>query len=102
MREIVYTGQYKRDLKRARKRHLPEEDLNEVIRLLAEDLPLPWERRDHALSGEFAGLRECHIRPDWLLVYSKEDLRGPGEGEALCELRILNLLRTGTHSDLFG
>lgn len=41
MREIVYTGQYKRDLKRARKRHLPEEDLNEVIRLLAEDLPLP-------------------------------------------------------------
>ena len=47
MREIVYTEQYKRDLKRARKRQMPEDDLNEVIRLLAEDQPLPLERRDH-------------------------------------------------------
>jgi addiction module toxin component yafQ len=47
MREIVYTGQYKRDLKRARKRQMPEGGLNEIIRLLAEDQPLPLERRDH-------------------------------------------------------
>lgn len=47
MREIVYTGQYKHNLKRARKRQMPEDDLNEIIRLLAEDQPLPLERRDH-------------------------------------------------------
>ena len=92
MRVIVYTGQYKRDLKRIRKRGLPEADLNEVVKALAEDRALPPERRDHALAGEFAGLRECHIHPDWLLVYSKET-----EGE----LHILNLVRTGSHSDLF-
>lgn len=92
MRQIVYTGQYKRDLKRARKRRLSEEDLNEVILSLAEDRALPPERCDHALSGEFAGLRECHIHPNWLLVYEKEDSG---------ELHILNLVRTGSHADLF-
>lgn len=100
MREIVYTGQYKRDLKRARRRRMPEEDLNEVIRLLATDTPLPPERRDHALTGEFAGLRECHIHPDWLLVYSKDDIVSTAN-TVVKELHILNLLRTGTHSDLF-
>lgn len=53
MRDILYTSQYKRDIKRARRRHLPEEQLDEVIKLLADDQPLPPERRDHALSGEF-------------------------------------------------
>ncbi|PTL33885.1 type II toxin-antitoxin system mRNA interferase toxin, RelE/StbE family [Prevotella sp. oral taxon 376] len=101
MREIVYTGQYKRDLKRARKRRMPEDDLNEVIRLLAEDKPLPAERRDHALTGEFSGLRECHIHPDWLLVYSKEDIISAEKESVEKELHILNLIRTGTHADLF-
>lgn len=91
MRTIVFTGQYKRDLKLARKRNLPEHDLNAVIYDLAMDNVLSPEKHDHALSGDFAGFRECHIHPDWLLIYSKED----------GELNILNLIRTGSHSDLF-
>ena len=79
-------------MKLARRRHLPEEELIEVVTDLANDIPLPVKNKDHALQGEFAGCRECHIQPDCLLIYSKES-----DGE----LHILNLLRTGTHSDLF-
>jgi len=92
MRTIVLSGQYKMDLKLARKRNLPEDELNKVIFNLANDISLPQENKDHALSGNLAGFRECHIKPDWLLIYGKED-----NGE----LHILNLVRTGTHSDLF-
>ena len=92
MRAIILSGQYKKDLKRARKRNLPEAELNQVIFDLANDVPLSPERKDRSLSGSLAGFRECHIQPDWLLVYDKED-----NGE----LHILNLVRTGTHSDLF-
>ena len=91
-REIIYANQFKKDMKLARRRHLPEEELIEVVTDLANDIPLPAKNKDHALQGGFAGCRECHIRPDWLLIYSKES-----DGE----LHILNLLRTGTHSDLF-
>ena len=79
-------------MKPARSRHLPEEEQIEVVTDLANDIPLPAKNKDHALQGEFAGCRECHIQPDWLLIYNKES-----DGE----LHILNLLRTGTHSDLF-
>ena len=92
MRCIRFTGQYKKDLKLARKRHLPEDELNGIIFKLANDEVLPDSNRDHALTGDFTGARECHIKPDWLLIYSKED------DDAL---KILTLLRTGTHSDLF-
>lgn len=92
MRTIVFSGQYKKDLKLARKRNLPEDELNEVIFNLANDIPLPREKKDHILSGKLSGLRECHIQPDWLLIYGKEDED---------EIHILNLVRTGTHSDLF-
>lgn len=92
MRAIVLSGQYKKDLKRARKRNLPEAELNQVIFDLANDIPLSPDKKDHSLSGSLMGFRECHIQPDWLLVYSKED-----DGE----LHILNLVRTGTHADLF-
>ena len=91
-REIIYANQFKKDMKLARRRHLPEEELIEVVTDLANDIPLPAKNKDHALQGEFAGCRECHIQPDWLLIYNKES-----DGE----LHILNLLRTGTHSDLF-
>ena len=91
-RKIIISRQYKKDIKLARRRNLPEEELNEIVLSLANDIPLPAKNKDHALQGEFAGCRECHIRPDWLLIYSKES-----DGE----LHILNLLRTGTHSDLF-
>ena len=92
MRTIVLSGQYKKDLKRARKRNLPEAELNQVIFALANDFPLSPDKKDHPLSGSLAGFRECHIQPDWLLVYNKDDSE---------ELHILNLVRTGTHSDLF-
>ena len=68
MRTIIVTGQYKKDLKLARKRHLPEDKLNEVILKLANDEELPSSCRDHALTGEFSGTRECHILPDWHLL----------------------------------
>lgn len=92
MRAIVLSGQYKKDLKLARKRNLPEDDLNQIIFKLANDIPLAPENRDHSLSGNLIGCRECHIKPDWLLLYNKED-----DGE----LHVLNLIRTGSHSDLF-
>lgn len=93
MRRIDITGQYKKDLKLARKRNLPEEKLNAVILKLANDEPLPEVNKDHALTGDFIGTRECHISPDWLLIYSKEE-----DGV----VQILTLIRTGSHSDLFG
>ncbi|MBQ9472823.1 MAG: type II toxin-antitoxin system YafQ family toxin [Bacteroidales bacterium] len=91
MRQIVFTSQYKRDLKLALRRNLPEEKLNEVIKMLATDHPLPTANKDHALKGEFRGFRECHIQPNWLLMYRKDDL----------QLQLV-LMRTGTHADLFG
>ena len=91
MRKIFFTSQYKKDLKLALKRNLPEEKLNEVIFMLATDTPLPASNQDHPLKGVYKGNRECHIQPDWLLIYSKED-----------ELNLLSLVRTGSHSDLFG
>ena len=90
MRKIFFTSQYKKDLKLALKRNLPEEKLNEVIIMLATDTPLPSSNQDHPLKGVYKGNRECHIQPDWLLIYSKED-----------SLNLLSLVRTETHSDLF-
>ena len=91
MRSIVISGQYKKDLKLARKRNLPESELNEVIYKLACDIPLDPDKRDHALTGNLSGLRECHIKPDWLLVYRVEE-----------NDLILLLMRTGTHADVLG
>lgn len=92
MRTIILSGQFKRDLKLAKKRNLPEKELFDVIHALANDLELPSEKRDHSLVGSFAGCRECHIRPDWLLIYRKQE-----DGA----LGLLQLVRTGSHSDLF-
>lgn len=92
MRRIDITGQYKKDLKLARKRNLPEEELNKVIFMLANDELLPAKYKDHALHGDFEGTRECHIAPDWLLIYSKTE-------ESI--VQVLTLIRTGSHSDLF-
>ena len=63
MRTIVFSSQYKKDLKLARKRNLPENDLNEVVFSLANDIPLAAKYHDHELTGNFRGFRECHIRP---------------------------------------
>ncbi|MCR4554270.1 MAG: type II toxin-antitoxin system YafQ family toxin [Succinivibrionaceae bacterium] len=89
--DVAWTGQFKKDYKLARKRNLKIELLDEIIRKLSRGEDLPQENRDHALSGNWSGYRECHVQPDWLLIYRIE------EG-----LLILTLTRTGTHSDLFG
>lgn len=87
---IKPTNQFKKDLKNIQKRGYNLNLLTEVIQLLADGQKLPEKNRDHNLSGNFAGCRECHIAPDWLLIYELSD----------SDL-ILYLTRTGTHSDLF-
>ena len=66
-REIVWTTQFKKDYKLALKRHLDIELLDNVIRILSRGEMLPERNKDHALTGEWVGHRECHILPDWLL-----------------------------------
>ncbi|MBR1514236.1 MAG: type II toxin-antitoxin system YafQ family toxin [Bacteroidales bacterium] len=82
---------YKKGYKRAIKRGLPIERLNEVVLKLASQEALPEKYKDHWLSGKYAGCRECHIQPDWLLIYRIDNGK-----------LVLYLLDTGTHSDLFG
>ena len=91
MLDIVMTASFRRDLRRCVKRGLPRQELETVVSTLAAGDTLPEAQRDHALSGDFTGYRECHIRPDWLLVYRIDH-------GAL----ILVLSRTGTHADLFA
>ena len=83
-----YTTKFKRDLKTVQKRNCNIELLKEVIRKLCMEEKLPEKNRDHALSGDWSGCRECHVAPDWLLIYQI------GNGMIVFE-------RTGTHSDLF-
>lgn len=90
MFEIVLSNRFKKDLKLAARRHLDLNELDAVVEQLAAGVPLPEKNRDHALTGDYIGFRECHIRPDWLLIYRID-------GEDL----ILFLFRTGTHTDLF-
>lgn len=90
MPDIVVSNQFKKDLKLAKKRGLKISRLQEVVNMLANQQPLDEKYRDHNLSGNYTGFRECHIEPDWLLVYCIDN----GELE-------LFLFRTGTHSDLF-
>ena len=84
------TKQYKRDRKRAIKRGLPMNLLDDVLQTLVEEKPLTPKHNDHELKGDYAGFRECHIRPDWLLIYQVD------KGKL-----ILTATRTGSHSDLF-
>ena len=89
--DIVLSNRFKKDLKVAKRRGYDLDLLNDIVEMLANREQLPQKNHDHDLSGDFVGFRECHIQPDWLLVYRVEDK----------EL-ILFLSRTGTHSDLFG
>ena len=89
-KQVIWSTQFKKDYKLAIKRGYPIEELDRVIRLLAEDEPLPEKYKDHELSGNWRGFRECHVQPDWLLVYRIYNNN-----------LILSLARTGTHSDLF-
>ncbi len=89
MREIRHTGQFKRDTKRMQKRSKDFSRLRLLVESLARGEVLDHQFRDHPLLGGYAGSRECHIEPDWLLIYERTDSE-------------LILIRTGTHSDLFG
>ena len=90
MLTIKYQAAFKKDYKRIVKRGYDMRLLEKVIELLANQKPLPEKNRDHQLSGDYAGCRECPITPDWLLIYEVAD-----------EELILYLTRTGSHSDLF-
>lgn len=90
MLTIRYQTAFKKDYKRIKKRGYDTRLLHKVIDILAEGKQLPDEYKDHSLSGDYKGCRECHISPDWLLVY-----------EVIEEELLLYLTRTGTHSDLF-
>jgi mRNA interferase YafQ len=90
MREIVPTTAFRKDFKRLSASGRNDmERLKEVVKLLVLDAPLGPQLRDHVLTGNWMDHRECHLRPDWLLIYRLE----PGR---------LVLVRTGTHSDLFN
>ena len=88
--KLELTRQYLKDLKLARKRGLDEDNLNEIILKLMKGEVLPPKNCDHFLTGNYKGFRECHISPDWLLIYSRD-----------VTVKIVTLVRTGTHSDLF-
>lgn len=87
--DLAVTSQFRKDYKLAKKRGLKMEALAQVVTMLARGETLPEKNRDHSLSGDWIGHRECHIAPDWLLIYRVEE-----------NVLVLSLTRTGTHSDL--
>lgn len=91
MLQLTTTGKFRRDYKRLKKRGYNLSLLEEVIDTLLREEPLEAARRDHELVGRYTGFRECHVQPDWLLIYMVD-------GDRL----ILTAARTGSHSDLFG
>lgn len=90
MLKLVLSNRFKKDLKQAKKRGLKLEKLRKVIETLASQKSLDEKYRDHSLSGNYQGFRECHVEPDWLLIYRIEN-----------DELALFLFRTGSHSDLF-
>lgn len=91
MLKIRYSSQFKKDFKRAKKRGLPLKLLKKIIERLANQETLEERYRDHSLSGRYASFRECHIQPDWLLIYRINH-----------DVLEFVAQRTGTHSDLFN
>ncbi len=89
MRQPIVSTQFRRDVKRISKRGYDTQKLKKIIALLAASEPLPARCRDHALTGNWAQHRDCHIEPDWLLIYR-------------IDVTSLYLVRTGTHADLFN
>lgn len=88
--EVKFTTQFKKDLKLAKKQNKDIEKLFEVVELLANGEKLDFKYKDHDLSGNYKGTRECHIEPDWLLVYEYQN-----------DVLVLMLYRSGSHSELF-
>lgn len=90
MYTIKPTSKFQKDLKKIQKRGYNISLLSDVIKKLANGESLPEKNKDHSLTGNYTGCRECHVTPDWLLIY-----------EIVDETLMLYLTRTGTHSDLF-
>ena len=88
MLKLAYSNKFKKDYKKIKKRGYQIEKLEKLLHLLAEEKALPEKYSNHMLTGNFLGFNECHIEPDWLLIYRVEN-------------GFLKLARTGTHSDLF-
>ncbi len=88
--EVKFTSQFKRDVKLAKKQGKDIDKLFGVISTLAEGGILDEKYRDHNLGGDYAGCRECHVEPDWLLIYEVRD-----------KVLVLMVYRVGTHSELF-
>lgn len=88
--EVKFTNQFKRDLKLAKKQGKDIDKLFDVINTIAEGGKLDEKYCDHNLSGDYAGCRECHVEPDWLLIY-----------ELVGNVLVLMLYRIGSHSELF-
>jgi mRNA interferase YafQ len=84
------TTQFRRDYKLAKKRGLDMGLLEAVVQTLKEEKPLDPKHHDHALTGNYAGFRECHVEPDWLLIYQVDKT-----------VLVITAARTGSHSDLF-
>lgn len=89
MLEVKATTRFKKEVKKAARQQKDMQKLGAAIDLLQAEEPLPEHNRDHTLTGNYDGHRECHLSPDWLLIYKVEN-------------SILILVRTGSHSELFG
>jgi mRNA interferase YafQ len=86
-----YSAKFRKDYKTVKKRGYDVSELKKTVDMLCRQIPLPESMQDHPLSGNRKGYRECHIRPDWLLIYKLEK-----------DKATLTAARTGTHSELFG
>ena len=89
--ELIMTGKFRKSLKLAKKRGLDISLLESIVTKLQNDISLEDKYKDHELKGRYQGFRECHIQPDWLLIYLKEE-----------NILTLTLVDTGTHADLFN
>ena len=90
MLKLRFSSKFEKDYKRIKRRGYDELKLKYVIAILQKCEPLPEKYKDHSLGGNYKGYRECHIEPDWLLIYKIEK-----------DILVLTLIRCGTHSDLF-
>lgn len=88
---VTTTKRFEREVARCVKRGYDMKELRNIITKLSETGTLPKEYKPHKLKGDFEGTMECHVKPDWLLIYEKAE-----------SIRLISLLRTGTHADLYG
>ena len=84
----IYLRQFEKEVIKVKKRGKPIEKLKKIMTTLSQEKPIPLKHRNHKLKGEYIGYWECHIEPDWLLIYKKNKTH-------------ITFVRTGTHSDLF-